>query len=131
MDFSHFEQIVEERVKDRLDKYDKILEEKLSKYAIEKDVTLQLSRKASSHEYGFMKKEIADLRVSLDPLIDRKAILRSLIDKVIAYDIKTTTEKEFMLQMDKLEMKMHSIVEDFDYQIRGYCNEKIYNLEKR
>lgn len=55
----------------------------------------RLSNKASSHEYGYLYKEIADFRISLGPLIDRKLCLKNLIEKVMSYEINVVNEKDF------------------------------------
>ena len=43
---------------------------------MEADVVERLEKKASVYDYGFLKKEIAGFRLSLDPLIDNKFMLR-------------------------------------------------------
>ena len=36
----------------------------------------RLSKKANDHDFGFLRKEIADIRISLDPLIENKLFLK-------------------------------------------------------
>lgn len=100
VDFSAFEQLVESRVKNRLDAYDKRFEDKYSKFVEREEMNERLAKKASSHEYGYLYKEIADFRIKLSPLMDRKLMLRGLIDKVVGYEINITHEKDFSKQIE-------------------------------
>ena len=55
----------------------------------------RLSKKASSHEYGYLYKELVDFRIGLGPLIDNKMMVKGLIDRVLKHKISITNEKDF------------------------------------
>ena len=55
----------------------------------------RLSKKASSHEYGYLYKELVDFRIGLGPLIDNRMMVKGLIDKVLKHEISITNEKDF------------------------------------
>ena len=60
----------------------------------------RLSKKASSLDYGSLRREMADLREALGPLIDRRIILDSIIDKVIQLEVKGNNERDFRMLID-------------------------------
>lgn len=79
----------------RLNEQDRKIEEKLKPFVTEENLAERLARKASSHDYGTLYKEIADFRISLGPLIDRGWMLRKFIDQVTTFEINEVNTKDF------------------------------------
>ena len=54
---------------ERVDKHTKAVDEKMKIFAIEEDVTERLEFKSNKYDYGEVKRQIAGLLTSLNPLL--------------------------------------------------------------
>ena len=88
----------------------------------------RLSKKASSFDYGTLYKDIADFRISLAPLIDRKLILKGIIDRVLTYETNAMNETDFSQTIDLVNKNIKNMSDEFDFQLRG-CAQRITQVE--
>lgn len=116
-------------VTERLKKQSKMVEDKINKCPTEEWIEDRLRVKASTGDYGSLAKDIRDLRIALDPLIEKNLTLRRFIDKVEMFEMNEIKEKDLNQKIDKIAFKMKEMKDTIDKEIAGYV-QRISDNEK-
>jgi len=90
---------------ERVDKHTKAVDEKMKIFAIEEDVTERLEFKSNKYDYGEVKRQIAGLLTSLNPLLQghKQFTLEKFIEQVNKMEINELNAREFDRQISVLK----------------------------
>ena len=120
VEWQRFQNKVTDLVKERLDEQEKKLTESLKAFALKSEVEERLSKKASSYDYGNLYRDVLDLRLSLNPLIERKHTLEKFIAQVVKAEINEVNAKELNQKLEQVNFRITELTEKIDFDFTGF-----------
>ena len=95
------------------------MNDKLTTFAIEEEVKKRLEFKSSKHDYGSLFKEIAGLKHSMAPLIDKSPFLYRFVEQVNKMEILELNAKEFNQRVEQLNYKLRDLSSSHEIEVES------------
>lgn len=119
VEWQRFQNRIVEMIIERLKVQDDRLDKKLESFALESSVEDRLKMKSSKYDYGTLFKEIADFRLGLNPLIERKHILEKFIEQVLKQEIKEGNAKDFYQKLEQMSSRIKDLASAQDKELEA------------
>ena len=85
------------------------MEKKLSEFAKDAEIKAILEEKCSVYKYSEIRKEFADIKIKLGPLIDKGVKLKDFIEHVNTQEREEFNIREFNQKIEMLKARIHDV----------------------
>ena len=79
----------------------------------------RLEKKASVYRYGETMREFADIRLSLNPLIDKKSTLERFIGQVNKAEINELNAKDFNMKIEQMNFRIKDAAAKHEQEVKS------------